>query len=566
MKNTLCTILLLFAIAITAESSAKQKTKLEIEPTKGTTVYGQITCEGKPLPNVTVSDGALFTKTDSLGVYMLQSFKFYGSVFVVTPSGYEPVCRNNIFPKFWAPLDRRHIDKVERHDFEYRRCDNRRHKMVVTTNMRISYGNESLLQTKRVLIPAVKRIANESQRDSIPTYSITLGDISNNNGWYSQEFDLSDIMQVLKSFRYPFPLYTVIGDDDHDAAIEHSPLVDHLSEGLYEECFGPRFYSMNIGDIHYVVLDNTVFRNEAGSGSYATDIKGKRNYDRRFSADQLAWLRRELAQIEDKSTPIVICTHHTVTRSTSKGKLVKALTKPADTDSLLVCLADFESVHILSGHTRRRRLSVQKEMPNIIEHSISPASGNDWETLYNGFPHIGPDGCDAGIEIFSIDGRDIKWEYRSIQSPERTFRAYDMRSVGKYYRDNEHIRAIFNQEKKNLVDYGAKSFGQYIYLNFWQNEEGASIKAFSGNDTLKVVRVSQNDPLFFVASNAIRQRNARGRKITHGRNQSMHLFRVKIDSTVQWLRIRTTDRFGRTFEDSLDVSKPLPFPPTHKRF
>lgn len=565
MRNIFYTILAALAVFATVEATAKPKSNKDIEPTKGTTVYGRVMCEGKPLSGVTVSDGALFAKTDSLGVYMLPSLKFYGSVFVITPSGYEPICRNGMFPQFWASLDRKHIDKVERHDFEYRPCDNRRHKMVVTASLRINYSNESLLQAKRRLIPALKRIAEESKRDSIPTYSITLGDMGNSNTWYSQEFDISDVLQALKSFRYPLPLYTVIGDEEHDGAVEHSPLVDHLSEELYEECCGPRFYSMNIGDIHYVVLDNTVYRNEAGSGNYATEIKGKRNFDRRFSADQLAWLRRDLAQIEDKSTPIVLCTHHTVTRSTSKGKLIRALTNAADTDSLLVSLADFKTVHILSGHTRRRRLSIQKEMPNIIEHSISSASGNDWETLYNGYPHIGPDGSDAGVEIFSIDGRSIEWQFRSIQSPDRTFRAYDMRSVGEHYRNDEHIKAIFNLKDTKLVNYGAKSFNNYIYINFWQDEAGSSIEAFSGNDTLKVSRIAQNDPLYFVATSVVRQRNARGRKLTFGRNQSQHLFRVKIDSTVQTLRIRTTDRFGRTFEDSLNVATPLPFPPTNKR-
>ena len=61
--------------------------KVEITPERGVTVAGIVTCQGKPLEGVTVSDGALFTQTDSNGVYQLRSLKYYGSVFVITPSG-----------------------------------------------------------------------------------------------------------------------------------------------------------------------------------------------------------------------------------------------------------------------------------------------------------------------------------------------------------------------------------------------------------------------------------------------------------------------------------------------
>ena len=60
------------------------------------TIYGSVLCEGKPLAGVAVSDGVNIVKTDSLGNYALKSHKFQNTVFVITPSGYEPICKKRI--------------------------------------------------------------------------------------------------------------------------------------------------------------------------------------------------------------------------------------------------------------------------------------------------------------------------------------------------------------------------------------------------------------------------------------------------------------------------------------
>ena len=83
------------------------------EPKGVANIVGTVTCQGEPVEGVVVSDGALFTRTDSLGFYSLNSLKYYGSVFIITPSGYEPTTKKGVIPQFWAPLDQKHLQKVD---------------------------------------------------------------------------------------------------------------------------------------------------------------------------------------------------------------------------------------------------------------------------------------------------------------------------------------------------------------------------------------------------------------------------------------------------------------------
>lgn len=543
---------LLILLTLAAFPSAAAAT-----PPPAATVTGTVTCDGKPLAGVTVSDGVLFATTDDTGSYALASKKFQGAVFVITPSGYEPVCRKGVLPQFWAALKSRKPDKPERHDFVLKRCDNRRHRMIVSADLHLANRSEDLLQLKNTYIPAIREAVEEARRDSLPVYSIILGDLSSSAHWYSSEFDIGDALHSVVASGYPTMLYTVMGEQDYDGSTPCSGATDHNAERMYVYACGPKYYSMNIGDIHYVVLDNTVFRNEAGEGPYPTEIVGKRNYDRFVTSDQLAWLRRDLALVTDKATPIVVCMHHNAFRSSQKGTLVNSFTDKRWLDSLTLCLRDFGNVHFFTGHSHRKRTSVSSELPNIVEHDLPSASGNAWVTVFDGFRHLCPDGTAPGFDICTMDGRDISWVYRTEEHGNAAFRAYDMNEVGKYYRENEDVRR-FVKEYPARIDYGSQTFADCVYINWWGFEPAAKIEVWENDKPLKVRQIYQEDPLFAVSSDVFRLKNSR-KKPTIRKNTCQHLFRVKTSSPESPVRIRTTDRFGNVCEET--IVRPLPFEP-----
>ena len=519
------------------------------EPKGVANIVGTVTCQGEPVEGVVVSDGALFTRTDSLGFYSLNSLKYYGSVFIITPSGYEPTAKKGVIPQFWAPLDQKHLQKVERHDFALRKVDNTRHRMIFTADMHISSRNEDMYQFRRTCMPALRRAA-EQVKDSIPVYSVILGDLCRNDSWYSQDIDPTDVVGMLAKMRYPAMFYTVMGENEYDGAVPAGILTDHTASELYATTCAPRFYAFNIGQVHYVVLDNTFFRNDAGDGKYPTEVVGKRNYDRRVSADCLAWLRRDLETIEDKSMPIVVCMHHSVIRMSNKGRLIKAFSKPEDTDSLISCFSDFNSVRFVTAHVHRRRISKPKELKNITEHTVTSLSGNNWETGFNNYPHICTDGSPAGFEIFDYNGRDLRWHFASLHDT-LPFRLYDMNKLGERYRTNEDIKSLIKAYPDRRINYGSDSFKDYVYINYWCDEPASKLEVWDDKRQLKVRQVYHDDPLFTEASTVVRHKNSRGRKISFSKNNAQHMFRVKVDSTSTFLRVRAVDSFGVEAVDTL---------------
>ncbi len=518
------------------------------------TIFGRVLCEDKPLADVAVSDGVHIVKTDSLGRYAIASHKWQNTVFVITPSGYEPECKKRILPRFWALLKKKR-DVAEQHDFHLVKRKQSNHRILFMSNIFLHNANDDLLQFKKMTIPTARKIKDEV-KDSTAIYTILLGDISNCPFWYSREFDVGDAVSLIASLRYPTTLYTVMGDQDNDGAVPGTGLTDYKAERQYVYSCGPKYYSMNIGDVHYIVLDNTVFRNEAGKGKYPPEIVGKRNYDRFVTSDQLAWLRKDLALIEEKSRPIVVCMHQTVFTAISKNRISKRFSKPEDVDSLTNCFSEFKNVHFVTAGSTDRRVFKAKELPNIISHEVGSTSGDRWKTGYNGYEQINSAGVPAGFEIFDVKGRKIEWHYRTEENSKKPFRTYDMAKVGAYYKENLDMQNLLREYPKTIINYTAPEFAKYIYINWWGNERGAKLEVFEDNKPLRVRQIWQADPQFVVTSTAITLKHSRN-KPRFGRNNCQHLYRVQRTSPTSTIRVKATDPFGAVYEEIIVGNKPF---------
>ena len=550
MQRAILIVVLLFSVT---SVEAKNAPKLD-----SITIFGRVLCEGKPLANVPVSDGVHIVKTDSLGRYFIASNKFQNTVFIITPSGYEPECRKRILPLFWSLL-RKKREVAEEHNFHLVKRDQSQHRVIFLSNLYLQNSHDDLLQFKRNVVPIVRDIVADA--GDTPVYSIALGDTSNCSSWYSKEFDIGDAVSMIATLRYPSMLYTVMGDQDNDGAIPGTGLTDYYAERQYVYSCGPKYYSMNIGDIHYIVLDNTVFRNQPGKGKYPTEIVGKRDYDQFITSDQLDWLRKDLSLIEDKSRPIVVCMHNTTFSTTSKNRISKRLSKPEHVDSLTNCFKEFSNVHFMTAGVMNRRISRAKELPNITEHSVVSTSGNKWITSYNGFQSLSSWGASAGFEIFDVNGKKIGWKQHSIDNGDKPFRLYDMNGVGDYYRENLDVQNLLREHSKTFINYGTSEFANQLYINWWGHEPNAKLEVFEDNRPLRVRQVRQADPLYVVSWAVTQMKNNRN-KSRFSRNTSQHLFRVQRTSPTSTIRVRTTSPFGVVHEETF-VGKKIFSPMQH---
>ena len=96
-------------------------------------VSGRITCEGKGIAGVTVSDGYVVTQTDENGNYNINSGKKNGYVFYTLPRGYEPQVKDGFNPMFWAKLNT-DVSAKEQHDFSLNKVDNDRYSLVISAD------------------------------------------------------------------------------------------------------------------------------------------------------------------------------------------------------------------------------------------------------------------------------------------------------------------------------------------------------------------------------------------------------------------------------------------------
>ena len=503
-----------------------------------------------------VSDGALFTRTDKDGYYMLASKKYQNVIFYITPSGYEPQLHKKIYPRFWATLSHKK-DFVDRHDFVLHKVNNLRHRIVVGADTHLCGRNEDIIQIKRMFVPNVQRELRRAREDSVAIYSVMLGDLSVCSSWYSADFDIGDALKAFSVIKYPLPLYTVMGEQDYDGSIPCEGLTDYKAERTYVYECGPKYYSMNFGEVHYIVLDNTMFLNEPGDGHYPTDIVGKRNYETLVSIEQLNWLREDLSYVPEEK-PVVVFMHHPVFRIANKSEnLIKAFSKREQTDSLIKCFTKRKNVHFYTAHQHRRRVSYSKKnLPNIREHNIPSICGNSWETAYNDYMHLCSDGTPPGFEVLSADSTKLSWRYVSLMEGEKPFRAYDMNMVKKYYAEDATLRSFF-KEYKSRTDYAGGGFENFIYVNYWGDEPGAKLEILEDTTKLKVRPILQDDPTNTIAVAVHKFRTNRGKKPNVSKNTCQHMFRAKCQKDSSMVIIRATDRFGRIYTDTL--RRPVPF-------
>src|SRR5690606_8055995 len=147
--------------------------------------------------------------------------------------------------------------------------------------------------------------------------------------------------------------------------------------------------------------------------------------------DQITWLKRDLATITDKSTPIVIAMHiHLHTNPSLTGTQEETTSyRISNASEFINALNGFTTVHILTGHTHINYNIERDITPSIMEHNTAAVCATWWWTGNVGYAgnHICKDGAPGGYAIWEIDGKQLKWAYKGTgHAIDYQFRAYDL--------------------------------------------------------------------------------------------------------------------------------------------
>lgn len=519
--------------------------KIDFEPSAGTTVFGLVSSEEGPVANVVVSDGTEVTVTDDKGIYELKSAKKWGYVFISVPSGYE-VAAEGVFPQFYQTL-KGAADVVEQKDFKLTKVDGQdRYKLFLLGDMHLANRTNDDAQFTQFTTDLNAYMAQHSGQKM---YALTLGDMTWDLYWYKNNYALPQYRETINRQVKNLQIYHTMGNHDNDFMTTS----DYDAAVKYVDCIGPTFYSFNIGQVHYVVMDNI--------DCSAYDGTDSRNYVKKLSNEQLKWLAKDLAYV-DKSTPLIVAMHAQIYKPTSTGFAFDH--DSANTEALLAALDGYE-VHFVTGHTHKvYNITPDDDVVkgrDIHEHNSGAICASWWWSgnLTPGV-HVSIDGAPGGYAIWDIDGTDFAWLYKSTGWPEEyQFRSYDLNNVSFSMDDVPNIpsNVLIQLAYKKYVNAYPENSDNEVLIKIWNWNSNWELSVVDERGkTLEYTPVWAYDPLHIAALSVPRFNNS-GITSTPSfvTESATNFFKVKADDADVDLTITVKDEFGHTWTEEMQRPK-----------
>ena len=464
----------------TAILAAMATTSLCARDIKGTVK----TTDGKVLSGVVVSDGLNIVQTDAKGRFKMDTDEDSRFVFISTPSGYiSSTLKGETL--FYKEIK----EDVKKYDFvvEKNAKDDTNHNVIVIADPQISERSELADLSKQAddMAEFVKGM------DGDYTFGICLGDIV---GWDHSIYPEYNQIMAKPGFEYRY----VIGNHD----MTNWGRSYETSMKNYEDMYGPAWYSFNVGDVHYVVLNDNFY---VGRDYFYIGYLDER---------QLRWLEKDLSYVPAGSR-VVVSLHIQTTNDKSDRDAFQygiigdnLCNKPA----FYSMLEPYKAV-ILSGHSHTADFEQISE--NIIEINVAGFCGAWW------CGEVCIDGAPAGYKIFDMDGSDMKWIYKGCGHP----LDYQMK-----------------------VYSGLEEYPGHIIANVWDYDPAWKIEYFEdGKKVCDMERFKAQDPL---AKELYKDPSSLKRTWVYAA-PTENMFKAPVSDDAKTLEVRVTDRFGRTFTKTI---------------
>ncbi|MDT3403838.1 calcineurin-like phosphoesterase family protein [Mucilaginibacter terrae] len=431
-------------------------------------VTGKVTANGKPLANVLISDGFSIVPTAADGSYQLSPDAKAEFVFISIPSGYE-------FPhdKFLTRHYRR-LSEGSELNFELvpLKQDDSKHTFIVWADPQVR-NKKDVAQMMAQSVPDTRKTVESLAGQLV--HGIGVGDLA----WDNLEF-FNDYDKAIGQIGVPF--FQGLGNHDMD----YRQGGDETSDRTFKSHYGPTYYSFNRGRAHYVMIDDVRY------------LGREREYDGYITEEQLAWLEKDLKFVK-KDDLLIICLHIPVYNQVKNNKDLYRLLRP------------FKNVHIMSGHTHYNENNIDG---NIYEHNHGTVCGAWW---------TGPvceDGCPRGYGVYSVEGNNLKWYYKSMDTDKTNQLSIFIDEEGKASAN------VYNWDPQWKVEYWID--GQY--KGIMKNEPGLDPVA---------TRLYLGDKL------------PAGRTFPEPR-ETKHLFVAKMKGGKK-IKVVATDRFGDKYEREMEA-------------
>lgn len=505
-----------------------------IGPEEGSTVWGLVSCEGKGIPGVVVSDGVEVVATDSRGVYQMSSSKQNGYVFISVPSGYEVAARG-VLPQFHKQVAKSAY-VCERIDFNlYESGDQTKHTMLYFGDMHMANRTKDRAQF-RTFTSEINEYMKANSAAKV--YAITLGDMTWDQFWYTNAYGFDEYLNDVNAIE-GLQIFHTIGNHDHDM----NATGDFYTVAKFREKICPNYYSFNVGDIHYVVLDDI----ECTNASASTTDGSVRSYKNNLTSEILDWLKKDLSFVS-KTTPLVVTLHAPVHDRNGNASV-------GNNSVFLSLIYDYNTT-IVSGHSHVLYNVVKSKY--VEQNSGAVCAAWWWAGKYNPTFNIGTDGAPNGYRITSVSGKDQKSLFKAIgRSEDYQFRAYDRNSIcitaANYGVLPEREPVLFEED---YGSYRTASSANEVIVNVWDWDPSWKVEMFEDGKALSVSQMSGSyDPAFLIAYTIPRLLENNG--VTWHSSKTNHLFKAAASSATSSVEIKVTDDEGRVYTQTM--ARPLAF-------
>ena len=505
-----------------------------IGPEAGSTVWGLVSCEGKGIPGVVVSDGVEVVQTDSRGVYQMHSAKQNGYVFISVPSGYEVAARG-VLPQFHKQVAKSAY-VCERIDFSlYESGDQTNHTMLYFGDMHMANRTKDRAQFRTFTSEINDYMKANS---SAKVYAITLGDMTWDQFWYTNAYGFDEYLNDVNAIE-GLQIFHTIGNHDHDM----NATGDFYTVAKFREKLCPNYYSFNVGDIHYVVLDDI----ECTNATASTTDGSVRSYKNNLTSEILDWLKKDLSFVP-KTTPLVVTLHAPVHDRNGNASV-------GNNSVFLSLIYDYNTT-IVSGHSHVLYNVVKSKY--VEQNSGAVCAAWWWAGKYNPTFNIGTDGAPNGYRITSVSGKEQNSLFKAIGRPEDyQFRAYDRNSIcinaANYGVLPERESILFEED---YGSYRTASSANEVIVNVWDWDPSWKVEMFENGKALSVSQMSGSyDPAFLIAYTIPRLLENNG--VTWHSSKTNHLFKAAASSATSSVEIKVTDDEGRVYTQTM--ARPLAF-------
>ncbi|MFZ1517919.1 MAG: calcineurin-like phosphoesterase family protein [Ignavibacteriaceae bacterium] len=445
-------------------------------------VKGIVTDESNPIEMVVISDGINVVATGKDGTYELITDTNQSYIFISQPAGYKISVNSSGTANFYQKITTTTSNEIII-NFRLEKSDSDiEHSFLLLADPQTLDLND-INRFNNETISEINNLYTKNLPQNI--FAVSCGDIMYDNLELFPEYE-----KAIAKTRIPF--YQVLGNHDVDRLNK----TDEKSHITFQNYFGPRYYSFNRGDIHYVVLDSIFW-----FGRYI-------GY---FDQAQLDWLKQDLSFIEKGKTVVVFC-HIPPNNFNSERNEIKTGNERVtvlNRELLYDILVDYKSL-IITGHMHESEF-ISEGGTQI--HVCGAVCGAWWSD------NICYDGTPNGYMVYSAKGSELSWQYKST-------------GLDLSHQMTTNLTAN-NDGTKNLIAnvWGVNKDGKV----FWYKDgiKKGALERFTGFDPVAEKLFSGND------------KPAKHKWVDPTKTD--HLFRLNNLSNTDNILVEYVDEFGRTY-------------------